>query len=300
MTTADPRQIEYLPLSSLKADPRNPKAHDQDTIDASIGRFGVLDPIVQDQRTGYIVSGHGRHKSFSGMSARGESAPEGVKVDPETGEWLVPVMTGWGSRTDAEAGAALIALNRTTELGGWVDDELLSLLDELSEIEGGFDGIGFDESYLEQIEELSRSTADLGDPWSEQDRTAYEDADEDDELEEDGFEEAPNLPTGQAFKLLDVTVGEPTSKVHWGEVYRLGGRHLLVVAKLAREHHKWADLLEGRVFAPYADVYLLLGSQPKNEDFLVVQPNFYLAGHTLDKWKSVHGEETVELLEVRP
>ena len=41
----------------------------------------------------------------------------------------------WSSRSDTEAGAALIALNRTTELGGWVDEELdhlRELLDTLT------------------------------------------------------------------------------------------------------------------------------------------------------------------------
>lgn len=106
MTTIDPRRIEYVPVGELRPDPRNPKAHDEATIDASIGRFGVLDLIVRDERTGYIVSGHGRQKAFTQMQARGESAPEGVQIG-ESGEWLVPVVVGWASRTDSEAAAAL-------------------------------------------------------------------------------------------------------------------------------------------------------------------------------------------------
>ena len=42
-------------------------------------------------------------------------------------------MTGWSSRSDTEAGAALIALNRTTELGGWADEELIRLLTDLAD-----------------------------------------------------------------------------------------------------------------------------------------------------------------------
>ena len=106
MTELDPRQVTYMRLEELEADPRNPKAHDEETIDKSIGRFGMLDPIVQDQRTGYIVSGHGRHKALMAMQERGETAPEGVKTT-STGEWLVPVVTGWASRTDSESAAAL-------------------------------------------------------------------------------------------------------------------------------------------------------------------------------------------------
>ena len=46
------RAVEYRPLSSLEGDPRNPKAHDVSTITASVGRFGYLEPIVLDGRTG--------------------------------------------------------------------------------------------------------------------------------------------------------------------------------------------------------------------------------------------------------
>lgn len=148
----DPRRIEYLALADIEPDSRNPKAHDVDTIDESVGRFGVLDLIVRDERTGKIVSGHGRHKVLNAMQARGEEPPEGIKTD-DAGDWLVPVVTGWASRTDSEAAAALIALNRTTELGGWVDDSLLELLDELGDIDDGLVGVGFDANSLDELHE---------------------------------------------------------------------------------------------------------------------------------------------------
>lgn len=276
------RQIEYVPVTSLQVDPRNPKAHDEELINQSINRFGVLDIIVRDERTGYIVSGHGRHKAFMSMMARGETAPDGVRVD-ENGEWLIPVVTGWSSRSDSEAGAALIALNRTSEVGGWVDDSLLELLDDLSEFDGGLEGVGFSDIDMEALQDLVDSVDDImGD--LDEGSTPVED---DEELQ----------PTGQHFKDLDVLYGEPEHVVRHGEKYLIGGRHLLVVAKLAREHHLWSHLLEGRVFAPYPDVYYLLGDTPKEEEHLFVQPNIYLAGHMLDKWASVHGKETIKLIQ---
>lgn len=147
------RKTEYLPLSSLTPDPRNPKSHALETIDASVGRFGVIDQIAVDGRTGYIISGHGRTKTLTAMKERGESPPEGVQVGDD-GEWLVPVSTGWASRTDSEAAAALIALNRTTELGGWVDEELLSILDELSDLDDGLTGVGFTQSQIETLDKI--------------------------------------------------------------------------------------------------------------------------------------------------
>lgn len=147
---ATSRNIEYRPLSELAADPKNPKAHDLETLGSSVERFGFIEPITIDERTGYIVSGHGRTTTLRAMQERGETPPEGIRLSDD-GEWLAPVVVGWASRTDAEASAALIALNRTTELGGWVDDSLLSLLEELSEDEGGFEGVGFSEYSLDAL-----------------------------------------------------------------------------------------------------------------------------------------------------
>src|SRR3990170_3325852 len=141
-----PRRTEYIPLDHLQADPANPKAHDGDAIDASIGRFGIIDQIVQDDRTGFIISGHGRDESLRRMRDRGDNPPEGIRVDAG-GHWLVPVIVGWASRTDAEARAALIALNRSTELGGWVDEALLDLLDNLDD----YTGVGFTEDDTDDL-----------------------------------------------------------------------------------------------------------------------------------------------------
>ena len=60
-------------------------------------------------------------------------------------------MTGWSSRSDMEAGAALIALNRTTELGGWVDEELIRLLSDLADVPDGLVGVGYTSSDLDNL-----------------------------------------------------------------------------------------------------------------------------------------------------
>ena len=144
------RTLTYFPLAQLQADPANPKAHALDTIGESIGRFGYVEPIVLDERTGYIISGHGRTRTLSEAKARGESPPEGVQVG-ERGEWMVPVVGGWASKNDAEARGALIALNRTGQLGGWEDRQLLDLLNQLSSTDEGFAGIGFDINDIDDL-----------------------------------------------------------------------------------------------------------------------------------------------------
>jgi hypothetical protein len=163
------RQIEDVDLFALRPDPRNPKAHDTYTITESVDRFGYVEPVVIDGRTGFIVSGHGRVKTLTAMFENNEPAPEGVTVNKQ-GVWLVPVVTGWASTSDTEAAAALIALNRTTEIGGWVDDSLLELLDELG-ADGGYAGVGFDES---DIAVLRAQLSDLPDDIPDVDNGGFE------------------------------------------------------------------------------------------------------------------------------
>lgn len=149
------RGIEYRPLSTLRPDPANPKDHAIELLTGSVGRFGYIEPIVEDGRTGYLISGHGRAETLDRMRAAGEAPPDGVEVDAQTGEWLVPVSVGWSSRSDAEAHAALVALNRTGEVGGWDDDSLIPILSALAATEGGLDGIGFtDDDVADLIQQV--------------------------------------------------------------------------------------------------------------------------------------------------
>jgi hypothetical protein len=171
--SADPaasvRRLEYLPLGSLTPNPANPKAHAADTLNASVNRFGFVENITRDDRTGYIISGHGRADALKAMRDRGEAPPDGVTLDPDTGEWLVPVTVGWASRTDQEARAALIALNRTTQLGGWVDELLLPALDDLSTAgDDGLVGVGFTDADLQVMRRQAEAAlTGATDPWQE-------------------------------------------------------------------------------------------------------------------------------------
>lgn len=271
------RRIEHLALALLRPDPRNPKAHATEVIDSSVSRFGFIEPVVLDERTGHIVSGHGRVKTLEAMKARGEVPPEGIMVN-DAGEWLVPTAVGWASRSDTEAGAALIALNRAGELGGWVDDALLDLLDGLSlDEDAGLVGVGFD---TDDIDALRARLSEL--------------AEEPDEVEEEE-DRAPT--TGEMLTLADVSWGEPKHHTRHGEVWALG-RHLLVLAKVHDEHALWSPLLARlgpeAIFAPYPEPFLTTGTLALSRPHLLVQPNPYLAGHLLDKHASVFPAETVE------
>lgn len=134
----------------LVPDPRNAKGHHLDGIRASFRRFGYADTILEDQRTGQLISGHGRQEALAGMELDQEPAPDGVVV-AEDGAWWVPVVTGWASRDDAEAEAYLVAANRWTEAGGWVVDPLAQALERIRDTPQGLDGVGYT---AQQVEDL--------------------------------------------------------------------------------------------------------------------------------------------------
>jgi hypothetical protein len=150
------RLVEYLPLDGLVPATRNPKAHAHDTLRASIGRFGYTAPALLDERTGRLVAGHGRTQALAAMRAAGEHPPAGVQVG-DGGAWLVPVVRGWASRSDAEADAYLVADNQLTIAGGWDDSALEALLADLTATDPDLTGLlGFSD---EQLAGLLEDTA---------------------------------------------------------------------------------------------------------------------------------------------
>lgn len=149
-------RIVYEPVHLLPEATRNAKAHDSGAQAASVSRFGFIEPVVVDGRTGRLVSGHGRRDDLLRREEAGESPPDGIELD-ENGRWTVPVVHGWSSRDDLDAEGAGIALNRVGEKGGWDDNLLADTLIDLSKVEGGLDGIGFaDDDLANLAEKLGR------------------------------------------------------------------------------------------------------------------------------------------------
>lgn len=147
-----------MPLSGLKSAKRNPKKHADAEVSASIGRFGYVEPMVLDERTGTLVAGHGRRDALSAMRGRGDAPPAGVE---ERGvEWFVPVLRGWESRSDMEAEAYLLASNQLTTLGGWDNGPLTEMLKELSAA-GALEGVGFGENEITKLAEAAASVTQL-------------------------------------------------------------------------------------------------------------------------------------------
>lgn len=160
MHPAPARNIVYMPLDELVPATHNPKKHRIDLLRSSMDRFGFAAPVLRDERTGRLVVGHGRTETLGAMRDAGQSPPDGVQLHAD-GRWLVPVVRGWASRSDAEADAYLLADNKHSELGGWDDAGLAEVLTELA-------GTDFDLAELagwtpSELEDLL-SAADLPEP----------------------------------------------------------------------------------------------------------------------------------------
>jgi DNA modification methylase len=132
----------YMSLDEIVGLPRNPKDHALGEIEQSYGRFGYLIPVVINDDTGRLISGHGRTKGLRARKLRGEAPPAGVVE--EDGVWKVPYTLVGVVEGDEEA--------RLTEAGGWNKDILADVLSDLAtEGEVGLEGVGFD---LDDVDEL--------------------------------------------------------------------------------------------------------------------------------------------------
>jgi len=122
---------ETVKISSLKAAPYNPRRISQEAADGltkSLERWGVVQEVVANRRTGHIVGGHQRVAALRKM---------GVKE--------VPVV--WVDLDEVEEKALNVALNNP-HISGEFDDTLSGLLAEIR------DGVGPDDFGELRLDEL--------------------------------------------------------------------------------------------------------------------------------------------------
>lgn len=138
-------------LDEIRRAARNPKLHDAAGIRESLTEFGVADLPVIDERTGLLVSGHGRLDQLAALAAAHKTPPGGVRVDP-SGEWLLPVVRGWESANDAAAEAYIIGANKLAINGGWDDAGLAQMLADLVGADPDLAALtGFDPGELDDL-----------------------------------------------------------------------------------------------------------------------------------------------------
>lgn len=252
-------RIDYVALNELATHthPENPKDHDIEGLTESFERFGFTVPILVDDRTGYIAAGHGRLETLETMRLALKEPPELVDVTAD--DWMAPVIRGWSSKDDDELIAYVIADNRHTEKGGWINDKLTSLLERL-EKGPGLAGTGYDGKDLKGMLDGIRDAA-------------------------------ASVSDGSLLALADVTVGEPDHECQIGDVFRIGERHVLVVADVMNGWRSWKPFLEGEsIFVPYPGPYAALSERAELSPMVLVQPDPFLAGHLLDKFAASSDE----------
>lgn len=158
--------------------------------------------------------------------------------------------------------AATWALRDNNPYGEWDEPALADLLNELREAQVDLGLTGFSEQALDEL-------------------LATFDGD--------------GVPTdrGTALALADVSVGDPRHECEAGHTYRVGP-HVLVVTSVYDGWPAWRDLLSpDDLFVPYPTPTLPLTSRADRQRLVMVQPDTWLAGHVLDKYAAVHGEDTV-------
>lgn len=168
-----PLRIEYIALEDLRRHPRNPKAHDLGALHTSVNRFGYVTPVLIDERTGYLVAGHGRIDTLAQLKASGKQPP--ARIEARNGDWYVPVVRGVAFNSDSEVEAYLVADNRMTELGGWNEPELAALLQDLAaEDEALLEATGYDAEDLQALlDELTPLAPEDFGAYDEDIETAY-------------------------------------------------------------------------------------------------------------------------------
>jgi len=155
-------RIEFVDLDEVQRWPRNPKQHSEKTLMESVERFGFIEPLIMDEKTGRIVAGHGRLDVLQKMRTLRREVPAGVKVDGD--KWKVPIIRGISFADEREAEAYLIATNRIVETGGWKEDELLAMLKDAAESAAGLEGVGWNDSDMAVLAASSSFAAEAGTP----------------------------------------------------------------------------------------------------------------------------------------
>lgn len=142
-------RIEHWPLPRLldARNPRNAKGHDVPKLRASLERYGFTLPVLVDDRTGWILAGHGRVTALQQLYEDGHTAPDRVPTVDDV--WYVPVIRGVDMDDDDEALAYLADDNELTMAGGWDRGKLADTLQHLAQAQRM--PVTMDQGYLDGL-----------------------------------------------------------------------------------------------------------------------------------------------------
>lgn len=242
------------PINLLTELPGNPRKGDVEAVKRSYSTFGQRKPIVATE-DGTVIAGN--HQ---------------LKAAKELGwDEIAVVVT---DDDDLTAKAFALADNKTADLGTYDDDALTEIIAELVVDEELLAATAYSEleirGYLGETVGLDYLGSDIE--------------------ESDGAKPS----NGELLALADVALGEPSVEVLYGDAYRLGD-HLMICCSVMKDWRLWAGhLKEGTLFVPYAGPFCALATKAQDHKLVMVQPNTYIAGHILDKWKAINGDYEIE------
>lgn len=244
------------PLEKLKTLPGNPRKGDVQSVMKSYETFGQRKPIVA-RKDGTVIAGNHQLEAAKQL---GWTEIAVVFVDDD----------------DKTAKAFALADNRTHDLGTYDDNALADLLNEINEIDKDlYTATGYSNEYLDEL--LLRINSNSPSEMTPEELKAQE--------------------RGALLALASVTIGEPEHKVENKSVYQIG-EHYLIVCDVMRDWPMFIHYLDKQgpkaLFMPYAGPYVAISSKLKEKKAVLVQPDLYLAGHILDKWSAIFGEDSVK------
>lgn len=115
------------------------------------------------------------------------------------------------------------------------------------------------------------------------------------EEEDDPDLDEADVSDGSLLSMVDITIEEPRHAVAIGETWWLGGRHVLVCADVINGWDAWAKHLIGdALFIPYPGPLVALTTAANERSLVLVQPDPYVAGHILDRYVDLNGEDRIE------
>ena len=299
-------QDKAVLLDDLLPDPDNANTHGDENllaIQGSLGKYRQVLPLVVNLRTGQpvIVGGNGTWQAARKLR---EKDPRWNYIAVTLGEW-----------SHSEAMGLALALNRSAQLAQWDRQKLVSQLDALEKDGLQVSDIGFSADYVQsmldslQSELKALGAMEHGEGFSDlPDEDA--DADPDDDGEENdkpaggqgsGQEDGKPASDGSLLALVNVTVGEPEHTVERGQIWHVGP-HLLICCDVLAAWEEYVPLLvELRrsgaevLLTPYPGPFIPLTLRADKYRLLMVQPDPYIAGHILDQYARVRGDEHVSL-----
>jgi len=113
--------IEKRKISELNPAPYNPRKSDvtqEANLKASLEKFGVVEPIIFNKQTGYIVGGHFRIRELKKLGIKDvdcvivDLSPEdekelNIRLNANTGEWDMELLEDWDKQDLEEWGLEL-------------------------------------------------------------------------------------------------------------------------------------------------------------------------------------------------